>query len=353
MKQLITILWSTWSIGTQSLDIISKHQDEFEIYALAAKSNIDLLYKQVEVFKPKVIVIFEEIKANEFKSKYKFNWEILSGMEGLTLIVSKPDIIINALVGNIWVIPTITALKHWKVVALANKETMVCAWTEINDLIKKHWWTIRPIDSEHSAIWQCLRSGNKSELKKIILTASWWPFRTWPKSKIAIAQASEAIKHPNWNMWVKISIDSATLANKWLEFIEAKYLFDLADNQIEVVIHPESIIHSAVEFQDWSIIAELWACDMRRAISYAIFNEQRINSWLQWFSFFWKNLSFELPDEERFPCLSLAKKASLKWNKYCQIFNDTNEKAVQLYLNGQIWFYDISNMISSALERDN
>ena len=229
---------------------------------------------------------------------------------------------------------------------------MVSWWEEINLLLKKYWWEVRPIDSEHSAVWQALRSWKKSEVKKIWLTASWWPFRDkklWPKEKIAKAKAQQALKHPTWDMWAKITIDSATLANKWLEFIEAMYLFDLKPEQIEVVIHPQSIIHSAVEFNDWSIIAELWATDMKRAISYALTWEQRVQNSFKTFSFFDKNLTFEKPDLDRFPCLNLAIKAAKTSQEACKIFNDINEVAVWKYLKWEIWFYDISGMTEEEM----
>lgn len=355
MIKKVSILWSTWSIWIQTLDVVRQHSNEFKIYAISANSNIDLIQKQIEEFKPKKVVIYDKIFAEKLKKKlWKAKIEIFDWMKWLVEISkdNNTEILVNSVVWSIWLEPTIEALKKWKTIALANKETMVIAWEKINKLLKKYWWEIRPIDSEHSAIWQCLRCWEKNEINKIWLTASWGPFRDkniWPKEKIKNVKASEALKHPTWKMWPKITIDSATLANKWLEFIEAMYLFNLKPNQIEVVIHPQSTIHSAIEFNDWSIIAELWATDMRRAISYALFWEKRPKNTLHKFSFFDKNLSFEKPDIERFPCLDLAIKAAKSWQKTCEIFNNTNEIAVEKFLKWEIWFYDISEMIENNL----
>ena len=356
-KKKISILGSTWSIWTQTLDVIREHSDLFEVYAISANSNIELIKKQIKEFKPKKVVIFNKEKSKQLELELKTeNWKlkIENSMSWLINIAKDPntDILVTSIVWAIGLKPTMAALKLWKIIALANKETMVAGWEEINSLLKKYWWEIRPIDSEHSAIWQSLRSWEKSEVKKIWLTASGWPFRDktlWPKEKITKATANEAIKHPTWKMWAKITIDSATLANKWLEFIEAMYLFDLNPDQIEIVVHPQSIVHSAVEFNDWSIIAELWATDMRRAISYALTWEKRPKNSFNTFSFFDKTLSFEKPDFERFPCLNLAIKAAKHSQNACKVFNDTNEIAVEKYLKWEIGFYDISEMIERKL----
>lgn len=378
-KQKVTILGSTWSIWTQTLEVIREHSKYFEVYALSANSNIGLLEEQIREFKPKKVVVFDKEKYKELDSRLRGNDKYNSGNDknnvetnnylslrnNIVILQWMPwlveisedkntDILVTAVVWAIWFEPTKAALKKWKVIALANKETMVCAWEEINKLLKKHWWEIRPIDSEHSAIWQALRSWEKKEIKKIWLTASGWPFRDfkiWTKDKIAKAKAKDALKHPTWNMWAKITIDSATLANKGLEFIEAMYLFDLKPEQIEVVIHQQSIIHSAIEYQDWSIIAELWATDMCRAISYALLWWKRLKNNFRTFSFFDKNLTFEKPDLKRFPCLYLAIQAAKHSQKACKIFNDVNEIAVQKYLKWEIGFYDISNMIWKELNK--
>ena len=279
-------------------------------------------------------------------------------MKGLIEISedSNTDILVTSVVWSIWIEPTKAALRKWKIIALANKETMVAAWEEINELLSEYWWEIRPVDSEHSAIWQCMRAWKQSEIKKIWLTASWWPFRDktlWPKEKIRNVSPEQALKHPTWKMWNKISIDSSTLANKWLEFIEAMYLFNLKPEQIEVVVHPQSIIHSAVEYSDWSIIAEIWATDMRRAIAYALHWANREKNNLKEFSFFEQNFSFERPDLDRFPCLALAIEAANTSQESCKVFNDTNEEAVKLFLEWAISFYEISDMIESAMKKLN
>lgn len=353
MKKKISILGSTGSIWTQTLDVLREHSENFEVYAISANSNIEKIIEQIREFNPKKVVIFDEKKAEKLRENIlnlNNKPEILFWMKWLIEISEdeNTDILVTSLVWKIWLEPTKSALKKWKIIALANKETLVVAGEEIKKLVKKYWWEIRPIDSEHSAIWQCLRSWKKSEVKKIWLTASWWPFldkKKWTKEKIKNASIADALKHPTWKMWKKISIDSATLANKWLEFIEAVYLFDLKPEQIEVVVHPQSIIHSAVEFNDGSIIAELWATDMKRAISYAIFWEKRPKNSFKTFSFFDQNLTFEKPDRERFPCLFLAEKAIKHSQKACEIFNNTNEIAVEKFLNWEICFGEIGEMI--------
>lgn len=378
-KQRISILGSTWSIWTQTLDVIRKFPEYFEVYALAVNSNIELLKKQIKEFNPAKVVVFDEKKAKELRinchpdiyqnpnKKFLnsasaqewqkcFTTEVLSWMQWLIEIAEyeSVDIIVASMVWAIWLEPTKAALKKWKIVAYANKETIAVAGEEMKKLEKKYWWEIRPVDSELSAIWQCLRSWEKKEIKKVWLTASGWPFRDaslWPKEKIASAKASDALKHPTWDMWTKISIDSATLANKWLEFIEMKYLFDLKPEQIEVVVHPQSLIHSAIEFVDWSVIAELWATDMRRAIAYSLFWQSRMPNSFKSFSFFDKSLTFEKPDLERFPCLWLAIQSAKHSQEACAIFNNTNEKAVELYLKWEIWFYNISAMIEKELNQ--
>jgi len=365
MKKNISILGSTGSIWTQTLDVIREHSEIFEVYAISANSNIEKLFEQIKEFNPKKVVVFDEKKAEELRKNV---WnaglhsiqepEIFSWINWLIDISEddKTDILVTSVVWAIWLEPTVSALKKWKIIALANKETLVVAGEEIQKLVKKYWWEIRPVDSEHSAIWQCLKSGKKSEVKKIWLTASWWPFlnkEKWTKEKIKNAKISDALNHPTWKMWKKISIDSATLANKWLEFIEAVYLFDLKPEQIEVVVHPQSIVHSAVEFNDGSIIAELWATDMKRAISYALFWEKRPKNSFKTFSFFDQNLTFEKPDRERFPCLSLAEKAARHSQEACKIFNDTNEIAVAKFLGWEIGFGEIGEMIEGEMGRIN
>lgn len=357
-KKQISILGSTWSIWTQTLDVIRNHLDYFEVYALAVNSNIKLLKDQIKEFKPKKVVVFDSKNNLEMSSfvSSRLDLEILSWIEWLIEISEDKnvDIVVASMVWAIWLEPIKSALRKWKIIAYANKETMAVAWKKMKELEKKYWWEIRPIDSELSAIWQCMRSWEKKEIKKIWLTASWWPFRDiniWPQSKIEKAKTIDALKHPTWNMWAKITIDSATLANKWLEFIETMYLFDLKPDQIEVVIHPQSLIHSAIEFIDWSIIAEIWATDMRRAIAYSLFWQKRIQNNFKHFSFFDKSLTFERPDFDRFPCLWLAIKSAKHSQEACKIFNNTNEKAVELYLKWEIWFYDISKMIEEDLNK--
>jgi len=354
--QNIVILGSTWSIWTQTLDVVRNFSDKFRVRALAVNKNIELLFKQIEEFNPERVVVFDEKSAD--KLKVMLVWmsgvEVLSGMAWLISLVDDNfvDIVMNSLVGAIWIEPTRYALKAGKIVALANKETIVCAWQEMMRLVREFWWQIRSVDSEHSAIWQCLRAWKRSEVRKVWLTCSGGPFRDgklWSKEKLMSVTPEQALKHPTWKMGRKISIDSATLANKWLEVIEAMYLFDLNPDQIEVIVHPQSIVHSAVEFNDWSIVAELWATDMRRVISYALFGEDRPVNTLKKLNLFETNLTFEKPDRDRFPCLMLAEKAARLWQEACADFNNANEKAVQMFLDGEIWFYDIADMIKERI----
>ena len=355
--QKLTILWSTWSIGTQTIDIVRQFPTELEVYALAVNgNNIDLFVDQIKEFFPKKVVIFNKEKKSDLEQRLAWiDVQILTWMEGLIAISEDDnvDIIVNSVVWNIWVEPTRSALSKWKIVALANKETIVVAWQEMKALEKKYGGEIRPIDSEHSAIWQCLRAWKREEVKKIWLTCSGGPFKDAtlrPKEKLETVTKEQALKHPTWTMGAKITIDSSTLANKWLEVIEAVYLFGLRPDQVEVVIHPQSIVHSAVEFNDGSIIAELGATDMRRAISYAIFGEQRHENNLKNLSLFDLNLTFSKPDRERFPCLALAEKAVRTSQKACEVFSNVNEEAVALFLKGEIGFYDIPRLISEKLE---
>jgi len=346
--QKLVVLGSTGSIGTQTLDIVRKFPDKFEVYALAINKNIELLAQQIEEFKPQKVVIFDPEARTQFKIP---GVDILEGMQGLIEISEdkNTDIIMNSLVWAIGVTPTRHALKAGKIIALANKETIVCAGEEMKQLERQYGGQIRSVDSEHSAIWQCIRAGRQSEIQKIRLTCSGGPFRDpvlRPKEKLASVTRDQAVKHPTRNMGRKISIDSATLANKWLEVIEAMYLFNLKPDQIEVVIHPQSIVHSAVEYKDGSIIAELGKTDMRRVIAYALLNEERLENKLEKLNLFDLQLDFQKPDRERFPCLALAEKAARTSQEACATFNNKNEEAVALYIENKIWFYDIPQFIA-------
>jgi len=363
MKNLV-VLGSTGSIGTQTLDVVRRFPEKFCVKALAVNRNVELLAEQVKEFEPEKVVVFDEKAFNVFEQTplnpplSRGRLQVLGWMKGLIELVEdeEVDIVMNSLVGQIWVVPTRAALKKGKIVALANKETIVVAGEEMKQLECEFGGEIRSVDSEHSAIWQVMRAGKRNEVKKIWLTCSWGPFRDvdlWPREKLKNVTWEQAVKHPTWNMGRKISIDSATLANKGLEVIEARYLFDLEPDQIEVIVHPQSIVHSAVEFYDGSIIAEMGATDMRRVIAYALFGEERVENNLKKLNLFDVNLTFERPDRERFPCLALAEKAVRIGQEACAAYNAANEEAVDLFVKKEIGFYDIPKKISEQLLTNN
>ena len=347
----ISILGSTGSIGTQTLDIVRINND-VEVVALSAYKNIDLLEKQIREFKPKVVAIWEEADAKILSDKVKdLNVKVSFGMEGLIEVatVCDADIVVTAVVGMIGIEPTVAAIKAKKDIALANKETLVCAGHIIMPLAKDMGINIYPVDSEHSAIFQCLDKNNP--IKKILLTASGGPFRGFSKEELENVTLEDALKHPNWSMGKKITIDSATMINKGLEIIEASHLFDVDIDDIEVVIQKESIIHSMVEFKDNGILAQLGTPDMRLPISYAIFyperryiSEERVD-----FSKL-ATLNFSKPDLDVFEGLNMAISAGKKGGSAPTVLNAANEWAVDKFLNKKIGFTDIPRLICLAIE---
>ena len=347
-KRRIAILGSTGSIGTQTLDVIRRHPDMFEVELISARRNVDLLTKQAIEFDAANVVICEE-------SKYKENADALqdkgikvwSGVDSLCELVkmSSVDIVVGAMVGFSGLRPTLAALEAGKTVALANKETLVAAGPIVIRTMLEHNAVILPVDSEHSAIFQCLLASKGNSVEKIHLTASGGPFRTWERARIAAATAQQALKHPNWNMGAKVTIDSATMMNKGFEVIEAKWLFDLNPDQINVVVHPESIIHSMVEFEDGAVIAQMGCPDMREPIGFALSYPQRVsvgNKKLDFASM--GHLSFEAPDMKKFPCLELAYDAIKRGGNVPCALNAANEVTVAAYLKGLIGFYDIARI---------
>jgi 1-deoxy-D-xylulose 5-phosphate reductoisomerase len=348
----ISILGSTGSIGTQTLDIVRINND-VEVVALSAHKNIDLLEKQIREFKPKVVAIWEEADAKILSDKVKdLNVKVSFGMEGLIEVatVCDADIVVTAVVGMIGIEPTIAAIKAKKDIALANKETLVCAGHIIMPLAKDMGINIYPVDSEHSAIFQCLDKNNP--IKKILLTASGGPFRGFSKEELKNVTLEDALKHPNWSMGKKITIDSATMINKGLEIIEASHLFDVDIDDIEVVIQKESIIHSMVEFKDNGILAQLGTPDMKLPISYAIFyperryiSEERVD-----FSKL-STLNFSKPDLDVFEGLKMAISAGKKGGSAPTVLNAANEWAVDKFLNKKIGFTDIPRLIGLAIEK--
>ena len=368
MKKTITILGSTGSIGRQTLEV-AEHLN-IKVKALTADKSIDLLEKQIRKFKPELVAVYDEKAAEELKKRIKdTNTRIVQGMKGQIEVAreSGADIIVTAIAGQAGLEPTLAALETGKRIALANKEPLVCAGDKVMQTAKKHGAEIIPVDSEHSAIFQCLAGhmpyyleSNKSSLrarpaippiKKLILTASGGPFRGKTKKELEKITPEQALKHPNWNMGKKITIDSATLMNKGLELIEAMHLFSMNPDQIEVVIHPESIIHSMVEFTDGSTIAQLSNPDMRQPIQYAITYPDRQSSLTKPLDLIkLSQLTFEKPDMDTFPCLRLAYEAAKKGTKSCATLNQANEEAVSLFLNNKITFNDIPKFIEKALQ---
>ncbi|MCI5597075.1 MAG: 1-deoxy-D-xylulose-5-phosphate reductoisomerase [Lachnospiraceae bacterium] len=352
----IGILGSTGSIGTQTLQIVRDNQD-IEVIALAAGSNVDLLEKQIREFSPKLVCLWKEEKAKELKDRIKdLSVKVVSGMDGMLEIAVLPEIeiLVTAVVGMIGIRPTIAAIEAGKDIALANKETLVTAGHLIMPLAKEKGVRILPVDSEHSAIFQCLHGEKSSQVEKILLTASGGPFRGRTREELRGVQVEDALKHPNWSMGRKITIDSATLVNKGLEVIEAKWLFDVDFDQIEVVVQPQSIIHSMVQFKDGGIKAQLGTPDMRLPIQYALYypdrmylNDDRLD--------FAKigSITFEAPDFNVFKGLSLAYEAGRKGGSMPTALNAANEKAVALFLDRKIDFLSIWDIIEYCMKEHN
>lgn len=351
----ISILGSTGSIGTQTLDVVRKNRDKFEVVAISANSSINLLLEQIKEFRPKYVAVYNENSAKQLKELIPSDLkiEVLSGMDGLITISSldEIDVLLTAIVGMIGLIPTLEAIKKGKTIALANKETLVTAGQLVMEEARKRNVDILPVDSEHSAIFQCLNGENKKEIDSIILTASGGPFRGKTKEELLNVTKNEALKHPNWSMGRKISIDSSTLMNKGLEVIEAKWLFDVDAEKIDVVVHPQSIIHSMVQFVDSSIIAQMGCPDMKLPIQYALTYPDRLLNDFERLDFSKLNgLTFEKPDLETFPCLQLAYESLKSGGTYSAVLNAANEVLVNEFLEDKIKFYDIPYYIEKTLE---
>ena len=354
MKNLV-VLGSTGSIGTQTLDIVRNNPKEYNIIGLSCKQNIELLEKQIREFNPKVVAVEDSALAMEFGKKASdLMVEVLHGIKGVSDLTTLPetDLVVNAVVGVAGLIPTITAIQNKRNIALANKETLVTAGETVMEEAQRNNVKIIPVDSEHNAIFQCLSGNNLKDIDKIILTASGGPFRGFRKDQLETVTVRNALKHPKWNMGKKISIDSATMMNKGLEVIEAKWLFDVEVDHIDVVIHPQSIIHSMVEYKDGSIIAQMSNTDMRIPIEFALsYPKRATNPYNKLDLVQVANLSFEKPDMEAFPCLKLAYEAIKIGGSLPIVLNAANEEVVELFLKEQIGFNDIPNMIEKALEK--
>ena len=353
-RKKIAILGSTGSIGTQTLEV-ARNNGDLEIVGLAAGSNIQLLEKQIREFHPRKAAVWTEEKAKELRLLISdLDVEIVTGMEGLIEIaeMEESEILVTAIVGMIGIRPTIAAMKAGKDIALANKETLVTAGHLIMPLAKECNVKILPVDSEHSAIFQCLNGENRSQLHKILLTASGGPFRGKTRADLEHIQVEDALKHPNWAMGRKITIDSSTLVNKGLEAMEAKWLFGVEMEDIQVVVQPQSIIHSAVEFVDGAVIAQLGTPDMKLPIQYAIYYPERRFLPGERLDF-WKlsQVTFEQPDLETFTGLKLAFEAAKRGGNIPTVYNAANEKAVAKFLNREIRYLEIPEIIGECMER--
>ena len=354
MLKNIAVLGSTGSIGTQTLDVISNFPKEFKAVYLTGNTNIELLAEQIRRFQPKGVVVADEKGARELKKKIAGRTEILVGEAGLMEIVQRDDVdtVVSSLVGFAGLRPTIKAIEAKKKIALANKETLVVAGEIIMPLAERNRVEILPVDSEHSAIFQCLVGELPNKVEKLILTASGGPFRTKSKEELKNGTREQALKHPNWTMGSKITIDSATLMNKGLEVIEAHWLFGMPADRIDVVVHPQSIIHSMVEFVDGSIKAQLGIPDMKVPIQYALTYPSRFPSKFPRVHFpSLSEMTFFAPDRERFPCLQLAFDALAEGGTIPAVMNAANEVAVAKFLNDEITFMEIPAMISRAMEK--
>ena len=350
----IAILGSTGSIGTQTLEIVRTNGD-LEVTALAAGNNIDLLEKQIREFKPKLAAVWKEERANELKDKINdLDVKVVSGMDGLLEVARQPEseILVTAIVGMIGILPTIEAINAGKDIALANKETLVTAGHIIMPLAKERGVSILPVDSEHSAIFQSLQGGQQKALHKILLTASGGPFRGKKLEDLANIQVEDALKHPNWAMGRKITIDSSTMVNKGLEVIEAKWLFGVDVDQIQVVVQPQSIIHSMVEYEDGAVIAQLGTPDMRLPIQYALcYPDRRFLKGDRLDFHMLKQITFEEPDRKTFKGLPMAVEAARAGGSMPTVFNAANELAVRKFLQKKISFLDIYEIIGQSMSR--
>ncbi len=349
----ISILGSTGSIGTQTLEVAERNKD-IRVAALAAGSNIELLEKQIRQFRPELAAVWSEEKAKELKLRVAdLDVKVLSGMEGLIEAAAVPsaDLTVTAVVGMIGIRPTIAAMEAGKDIALANKETLVTAGHIIIPLAKEKGVRLLPVDSEHSAIFQCLNGERGNRISKILLTASGGPFRGRTREQLKEVQVEDALKHPNWTMGQKITIDSSTMVNKGLEVMEAKWLFGVEMDQVQVVIQPQSVIHSMVEFEDGAVMAQLGTPDMRLPIQYALFYPERRDLPGERLDF-WKlsEIRFERPDTENFPGLALAYRAGKTGGSLPTVFNAANELAVRMFLNRKIGYLTITDMIRAAMD---
>ena len=354
-KRQLAILGSTGSIGTQALEVVSEHSDLFEVYALTANNQVDLLINQARKYMPEVVVIANERKYSELKEALEdLPIKVWAGADAIAQMVqSEPiDMVLTAMVGYSGLRPTISAIKAGKAIALANKETLVVAGELIMKLAAEHKVPILPVDSEHSAIFQCLTGAYDNPIEKILLTASGGPFRRKTLEELATVTKAQALRHPNWTMGAKITIDSASMMNKGFEMIEAKWLFDVTPDQVQVVVHPQSVIHSMVQFEDGAVIAQLGIPDMKLPIAYAFSFPTRMRSMAPRLDFNqYSTLTFEEPDMERFRNLAFAFEAARQGGNMPCILNAANEVVVAAFLQDRIGFLQMSDVIEQTMRK--
>ena len=349
----IAILGSTGSIGTQALDLCRRHPDRYKVTALTARESREKLFEQVREFRPEVAGLTEGFDPAEIPEDLKF-CRFISGKEALRAAAAETDaeMVLVSIVGIAGLQGVMDALEAGKQVLLANKEALVTGGHLVTELARKAGKPLLPVDSEHSAIFQCLQAAGENRPEKILLTASGGPFRTWEKERIEKATKAEALKHPNWNMGAKITVDSASMFNKGLEIMEARWLFDMPEDKIEVVVHPQSIVHSAVVFKDGAVLAQLGEPDMRVPIGYAMAYPERIETGVPAPDLFQLgSLTFEKPDEKKFPALRLARECLRAGGAACTVFNGANEEAVAAFLREEIPFGEIAVRVERALEK--
>ena len=353
----ITLLGSTGSIGTQTLDIVSEHPDQFRVVGMAAGRNVAMLAQQIRQFRPEIVAIWDKDKLPELKAAIADldpQPIVLAGEEGVIEVARYGDseAVVTGIVGCAGLLPTIAAIEAGKDIALANKETLIAGGPVVLPLIEKYGVKLLPADSEHSAIFQCLQGVPQGGLRRIILTASGGAFRDWPVEKLAEVTVADALKHPNWSMGRKITVDSATLMNKGLEVIEAHYLFGMDYDHIDIVIHPQSIIHSLIELQDTSVLAQLGWPDMRLPLLYAMSWPERIaTSWEPLDLVKAGDLTFRAPDHQKYPCMQLAYAAGRAAGSMPAVLNAANEQAVALFLEEKIQFLEIPRLIEAVCDR--
>ena len=349
----IAVLGSTGSIGTQTLEVVRKYPDRFRISALSCGRSLELLRRQIAEFSPEAVCVAEESDASLLRAEFA-GLTVFCGTEGLCILAEQnsAETVVNGLLGMMGIQPTLAAIEAGKNIAFANKETLVAGGALVMEAVKRKGVEFLPVDSEHSAIFQALRAADGNPVRRIILTASGGPFRGYSREQLEKVTLEMALKHPNWSMGAKITVDSATMMNKGLEIIEASWLFGVSAKDIEVVVHPQSAVHSAVEFADGSVIAQIGAPDMRLPIAYALSYPERLEEPGKRFSFTdLAAMTFEKPDPETFRCLGLAYGAIEKGGSYPAVLNCANEEAVAAFLGGKIRFVQIADCVEHALER--